>query len=365
MAMSDQRLSALLDALEREPWRYDFFHALRLIDARQPERPRLGTARRPVDEPVRLGQAPEMSFAPAALHAVSRSAPGGTARIEVRFFGLFGPNGPLPLHLTDYARERLLHHRDETLVRFADLFHHRLLLLFYRAWAQAQPTASLDRPGEDRFADFVGSLIGIGAPTLHGRDAVHDHAKLHASGWLARQVRSAEGLEALLSGWLRRPVQVRQFAGAWLALQPNERTTLGLRRAGRRNTTARLGQGAVLGATVWDRQHHFDLQVGPLDHPAFEALLPGGSALPGLVALVDQYVGAEFGWKLDLGLRRDEIRPVRPGRHGRLGWDSWLGERVAPPRPAGATAPLRLAPVDALRSLARRQHRNTLLHPTH
>ena len=145
-------------------------------------------------------------------------------------FGLFGPNGPLPLHLTEYARERQLHHGDQTLARFADLFHHRMLLLFYRAWAQAQPTVSLDRPRDDRFADFVGALIGIGSPALHARDAVHDHAKLHFAGLLTRQVRSAEGLEALLSGWLRRAVRVEQFAGAWLPLQDTERSRLGGRR---------------------------------------------------------------------------------------------------------------------------------------
>lgn len=361
--MSTKRLHALLESLEREPWRFDFFHALRLIDAQQSRRPRLGTARRPIDEPVRLGQAPDLSFAPAALHAVRQPAQGGAPRIEVRFFGLFGPNGPLPLHLTEYARERWLHHRDETLARFADVFHHRLLLLFYRAWAQAQPAANLDRPAEDRFAEFVGSLIGIGAASLRRRDAVPDHAKLHASGWLARQVRSAEGLEALLSGWLRRDVRVRQFAGAWLALSESERTTLGRRRAGRLNTSAQLGRGAVLGAMVWDRQHHFSIQVGPLDHPSFAALLPGGDALPGLVALVKQYVGDEFGWRLELGLSPDQIRPVRPGQHGRLGWDSWLGSDRPRLGRAAPVATLRLAPVDALRAFDRRQRRSSSVQP--
>jgi predicted component of type VI protein secretion system len=66
------------------------------------------------------------------------------------------------VHLTAYARERSLNQGDETFARFADMFHHRLLLLFYRAWAQAQPTVSLDRPAEDRFADYVGSFLGVG-----------------------------------------------------------------------------------------------------------------------------------------------------------------------------------------------------------
>ena len=290
-------------------------------------------------------------FVPATSATFERQS-ARPARLATYAFGLFGPHGPLPLHLTEYARERQLHHGDQTLARFADLFHHRMLLLFYRAWAQAQPTVSLDRPRDDRFADFVGALIGIGSPALHARDAVHDHAKLHFAGLLTRQVRSAEGLEALLSGWLRRAVRVEQFAGAWLPLQDTERSRLGGRRGRRTNAGAQLGVGAVLGAMVWDRQHHISLHIGPLDHDAFEALLPGGRTLPALVALVAQYLGDEFGWNLRLGLRSGQIQPVRPGRHGRLGWDSWLGTRALRREPL---VQLRLAPTEALRALARRQ----------
>jgi predicted component of type VI protein secretion system len=46
-----------------------------------------------------------MIFAPAEL-AAWWPASGRPARLLVYFFGLLGPNGPLPLHLTEYARER-------------------------------------------------------------------------------------------------------------------------------------------------------------------------------------------------------------------------------------------------------------------
>jgi type VI secretion system protein ImpH len=345
-----QAASATFAALGEAPWRFDFFQALRMFDAQHPDRPRLGTARRPLDEPLRLGQSPDLSFAPSALHAVWPATSKSPPRMEVRFFGLFGPNGPLPLHLTEYARERLLHHNDATFARFADLFHHRLLLLFYRAWAQAQPTVGLDRPGDDRFADLVGSLIGIGSPALRGRDAAPDHAKLFFSGVLSRQVRHADGLASLLSGYLRRPVRVEQFVGAWIPLPPSERTRIGRSIAGRPNASARVGAGAVLGQTVWDRQHNFRVHIGPLDQDSFASLLPDGSALPAVSALVEQYVGREFGWDLRLTLRTPEVEPTRPGRHGRLGWTTWLGK----PR-AGGPAELTVSPATALRAITRRR----------
>jgi type VI secretion system protein ImpH len=351
------RASETLRALGETPWRFDYFHALRLIDALHPHLPRLGTARRPVDEPVRLAQAPELSFAPASLHAVWPATHRTPPRIEVRFFGLFGPNGPLPLHMTEYARERQLHHNDATLTRFADLFHHRLLLLFYRAWAQAQPTVSLDRPAEDRFAERIGSLIGIGSPALRERDAAPDHAKLFFAGLLARQVRNADGLASLLSGYLRRPVRIEPYVGQWLPLPASDRTRIGRVVSGRPNPTARVGAGAVLGKMVWDRQHNFRIHIGPLDRATFESLLPGGSALPALSALVEQYVGKEFGWDLQLTLAREDAKPTQPGRQGQLGWTSWLGRL-----PGAKPAQLLLSPHAALRT-AQRRAMNTAPHP--
>ncbi|MFO1272936.1 MAG: type VI secretion system baseplate subunit TssG [Rubrivivax sp.] len=319
-----------LKAMAAEPHRWDFFQALRLIEALNPDKPRLGAARRPADEPVRLGQAADLSFAPAALSRVDLDDRSGKPRIEVRFFGLFGPNGPLPLHLTAYAREREIHHKDHTFARFADWFHHRLLLLFYRAWAQAQPTASLDRPADDHWADYVGSLVGAGGKAWRDRDAAPDHARLAFAGLLTRQVRNAEGLERLLGGYLGRPVRVESFVGRWMTLPAEERTRIGGRAAARRLSTAQLGSSVVLGRSVFDRQHHFRLHIGPLELAEFESLLPTGSALPALQALVRQYVGLEFGWDLRLEVDALELPPCQPGRRGRLGWTSWLG------RPRGA-----------------------------
>lgn len=343
-AAPDHRQAARAALLEMAaaPHRWDFYQALRLLEALHPDKPRFGLARRPVDEPVRLGQAPELTFAPAAISRVDPDDRGGKPRIEVRFFGLFGPNGPLPLHLTAYAHERALHRGDITFARFADWFHHRLLLLFYRAWAQAQPTASLDRPGEDRFADYVGSLLGIGGAPWRGRDAAPDHAPLAFSGLLARQVRNAEGLERLLSGFLGRPVRVEPFVGRWMTLPAAERTRIGRRVVSRRVSTAQLGASAVLGSAVFDRQHHFRLHIGPLDLATFESLLPVGTALPPLRALVERYLGFEFGWDLRLELAPAEVPRTQPGRRGRLGWTTWLGRP-----PAGHVPALNLVPASA------------------
>lgn len=316
------RSHALFQALHEAPWAHDFFHAVRRIECAHPDRPRIGCALRPADEPVRFGQAPSLAFAPAAIAGFAPPSGARCARLEVAFFGLLGPNGPLPLHLTEFARERLMHAGDPTFARFLDLFNHRFTALFYRAWAQAQPAVSLDRPDSDRFAAYVGSAIGLGTPAMAARDAVPDHAKLFVAGLLARQVRNAGGLEAILTGFFGVAARVEPFVGQWLALPASQRTRLGAHDAG-----AALGAGAVAGARVWDRQSRFRIRLGPLTLAQYEAFLPGGAALAQLVGWVRQYLHLELDWDVRLVLARDAVPETRPGRAGRLGWTAWLGRR--------------------------------------
>lgn len=310
-----------LEALEREPWAFDFFQALRRLEAMHRDKPRLGEALRPADEPVRLGQEPSLSFAPASLSAFEPGEPGTPARLLVRFVGLFGPNGALPLHLTEHALQRL-RQGDATFARFLDLFHHRYLSLFFRAWAQAQPTVSLDRPQDDRFSSYVGALIGVGLPAWRRRDAIPDFARLHWAGLLARQVRNAEGLRAILFGYFRVPIEIEQFAGHWMTLHETERTRLGMR-------GCVLAQDAVVGERVYDRQHKIRVRAGPLSLADYESFLPGGDRLRKLVDWMRFYLTFELTWDVQLILKRSEVPASRLGGAQRLGWSTWLGTRGA------------------------------------
>jgi type VI secretion system protein ImpH len=61
------RALALVQALQAEPHRFDLFQALRRLECAFRDRPRLGEALRPSDEPVRLGQEPSLAFAERAI----------------------------------------------------------------------------------------------------------------------------------------------------------------------------------------------------------------------------------------------------------------------------------------------------------
>jgi type VI secretion system protein ImpH len=315
--LGDAGGTAFLDALERAPGAFDFFQALRRIECQHPDKPRLGEAVRAHDEVIRLGQDPMLAFAPSTI-ASTLPAQGDTPRrLLVNFFGLLGPNGPLPLHLTEYARDRLRNADDPAMARFFDVFNHRMLLLLYRAWANGEPTVSRDRPASDRFATFVASLAGRGLPSLANRDAFPDGAKLFYVGHLARQTHNAEGLRAMIGDFFRMPVEIEEFIGNWLDLPADNRWALG------RAPQGRLGYSAVLGSRIWDCQHKFRVRLGPLNREQFDSMLPGGKGLPLLRALVRNYTGDELAWDLRLILDQRTENQLALGR-SRLGFSSWL-----------------------------------------
>jgi len=315
----------LYEALEAQPGRYDLFQAMRRIEAANPHLPRLGDALRPGDEPLRLAGEPALNFAPGAISRFERD-PARVPRLVQRVLGLFGPNGGLPIHLTEYARERVMHHGDRTFAAFADMLLHRFGLLFYRAWARANPLAGMDRPRDAPVVRQAGALIGLAEPSLRERDALGDYAKLHFAGRLARSVRDADGLEAWVRLRFGVAVQVQQFCGHWMPLERDERTWL------RRHGGQALGRGATLGASVWDVQHKFRIHIGPLDWEAFLRFLPGGRDLDALQALVRQYVDFEFVWDLQLVLRGPMVPAWGLGRQrevGQLGRTAWMNSPLA------------------------------------
>lgn len=317
---------ALYEALAAAPWSFDLFQALRRIEGVHPELPRFGMGVRPSEEPVRLSQEASMAFAPSTVSAFEEQDGGGPPRLEQRVFGLLGPNGPLPLHLTEYTRARLLHHDDPTLLRFMDLFHHRLGLFFYRAWAESRPTVQHDRPTQDRFARYVGSFAGYASPAMRSRDAVPDHAKLFFVGHLSRSAKNAEGLASILAGYFRLPARVDQFTLGWLELPVDQRTVLGPEE----RPSSILGQGIVVGRRVRDAQTRFRAVLGPMRLDRYEDFLPGAQSLDRLVDWVRNYVGYEFDWEVQLVLARDEVPSIQLGVQGRLGWTTWLGARPSP-----------------------------------
>lgn len=301
----------------------DFYQAMRLIETAHPHRPRIGASLRPRDDAVRFGQDPSLSFEPGAVRGFTPATAAARARLALNFIGLLGPNGPLPLHLTEYVRDRARNHADPTLIAFLDIFHHRMASLFYRARASADPAVSLDRPDSDRFADYVGSLFGAGTPALRGRDDIGDFAKLHFAGLMANARRPAAGLVTILRAYFKLPVELEQFVGHWMRIPADGQTRIGMHDRGNR-----LGASSVLGTRVWDRQHKFRLVIGPLDYADYQRMLPGGASLRRVADWVRSYAGLVLDWDVRVVLKQPDVPPLKLGAR-RLGWTTYLASGPA------------------------------------
>lgn len=308
----------VLRLLEDESWRFDFFQAVRLVENAWPQQPRVGESLLPRDDAVRFTQRPELVFYPTTLGAFKQGEAGRAPQLAVNFFGLLGPHGALPTHLTEYIRDRERNADDPTFARFLDLFQHRMVSLFYRAWANTQPAVSLERPGRDRFSMYVGTTFGLGETSLRERDTVPDFAKLHFAGLLAMPTRPAAGLKLILARFFRLPVEIEQWVGHWMPLPRESLTRLGS------GDGAALGVSTLLGARTWDAQHKFRIVFGPLSIADYERFLPGADSLVRLVDWVRNYVHDGLDWDVNLQLRQADVPRLKLGMHARLGYTSWL-----------------------------------------
>ena len=315
------RTVTVLNDFQHEPYKYDFYQFMRLIECMYPDKQRFGYSVKPSDDAIRIGQLPSMQFAPGALARFEMNAD-YPAVLKVFFFGLFGPNGPLPIHLTEFARHRMNIARDPTFAEFADLFHHRLLSLFYRAWADKEPTTQLDRPHNDRFSIYVGSLLGIAERSQQQRDGICDHTKFHFAAHLGCQTKHADGLIAVLRSYFQVPIAMEEFVGEWLTIPKD-----GLCCLNADQQTGQLGVSATIGLHSWQCIHKFRLIAGPLDLQQFESFLPNGKKITAFSDLVKNYIGFEFKWDLNLILKKNEVPAIRLGKYGWLGWNSWLSAR--------------------------------------
>ncbi len=301
--------------LSSEPWRFDILGVLRRLERENPDKPRLGEARTIADEFAVITQDPFLEFPASTLEGVE-TEPSGRVRLKARFLGMFGPQGALPLMTTEEAYV-WLRERDDAFARFVEVFQRRFLALFFRAWSDARPIAQNDRPKEDRFRAYIGSMIGIGAPSFRDADSVSDFAKMQYAGLLAPRVKSASRLRSFLSGLFEARVEIEEFVGSWLTFDADERSRLGA-------ANSQLGEDCMLGASMFSVSDKFRVRAYTRDIGHFESFLPGSPRAQEVADAIFLYIGEEFDWDLELAIPAGEITPVRLGKGAKLGWTSWM-----------------------------------------
>lgn len=321
-----------------DPWKHDFFQGVRAIECAAADQPRIGRSRTLANDPIRFGQLLSLAFASSTLakSQVENQAP----KLTVQFTGLTGPNGPLPLRLTEFIRNRLrgiydpdvigtaadsaaegggMAPRDATLAEFLDIFHHRMISLFYRAWAVAQKTVDFDREEDRSFAQWIASLFGSSLPELDGLDSIPTWQKLPFAGHLANQTRHASGLEGVLADAFSTKAEVISLTGHWVTIPEDQRCHLG-----RAPDLGTLGRSCVVGSRIWDRRMKFTVKLGPMPISHFEDFIPGGASHQQLHDWIAYYTRREFYWEAAIVLKKEEVPKIGLGLNGRLGYTTWL-----------------------------------------
>lgn len=331
----------LIERLRTEPFRFDFFQAVRILARLAPGRAPVGLDGPYAEEAVRFAQLVSLEFPASAIDwieglpdpsgAGEASGDGPPPTLTTAFMGLVGPMGVLPTVYTEELVGPLAKRRGPA-VEFFNLFHHRIVSLFYRAWEKYDLPTGWERsrapgadPADDAFAESLFHLVGLGPEPLRGRMAVEDDAFPYYAGPFAQQHRSAVMLERLLVDYFDRPCRVVSFVGRWLKLRPEEQTRLGAR-----GSFNRLGADAVAGRKVWDVQSKYRIRVGPLSFADFREFLPGGRAAARLMDLARFYDRGELDFDVQLVLRKEEVPACRIGRDpgaARLGRSAWLKRR--------------------------------------
>lgn len=352
---------AVEQQLYDQGYRFEFFQAVRLLGRLQSGRRPVG-GDRPQDEIARFHSYVSLSFPPSEIYDVKPpTAPGGPPHVWVAFLGLIGPSGALPRYYTELVLQRA-RRKDFALRDFLDLFNHRLISLFYRAWQKyhvlldyewAEVTlrqqhehggealrnfVTVLRPRHDRFSQCLLDLSGMGGAALRyaaadrhelrPRRAIADETLRFYAGLLAQRHRSALGLEQMLADYFETPVSVRQFKGQWLKLAPENQSCFA---ADGFDGNMQLGVNTVVGERVWDAQSKFRVRLGPLTYRQFQDFLPSGTAYQPLEHLTRLYAGAQFDFDVQAILLAAEVPPcvltADTERCVRLGWDTWVHSR--------------------------------------
>jgi type VI secretion system protein ImpH len=311
----------LLQLLKDAPYNVGFFQAVQLLERIYPDREPVGFFVPPSRELVRFSAYPRLSFPASEIQEILWPPDEAPPVMAVNFFGLTGPSGVMP-HLYTLTLIERRFAKDRRLEELLDIFHHRLISLYYRAWRKYRVSASF-HSSEHRVTGYLRDIVGIGTAGLMDRQEVADRSLLFFAGILALQPHSAIAFEHFLREYFGAPVEVQQFVGAWYDLPRDAQCEL----MDEDKASRQLGLGAVAGDQIFDHSSKARIRIGPLTLRRYRDFLPGNAAHAALRALARFWSGGQIDFDMQLVLDRDEVPECELGAGGErelpLGLCSW------------------------------------------
>jgi type VI secretion system protein ImpH len=305
------------------PEKFDFFQAVRILERLYPEKKPVARAVTPQEEVVRFRSNASLKYPPSQIHKIKEIDEEISGQkiqeLYVNFMGMLGISGAMPIHYTELAADRA-RYRDTSLWAFLDIFTHRSVSLFFRAWEKYRFPVQYER-GNDDFTAYLYDVAGLGTKGLRGRMDLADESLLPYSGLIAQKPHSSGSLQNIIADYFGIEAKVTQFSGQWLDLEEESLSRIG-------KSNHKLGFNTIVGTRVWDYQSKFRIQLGALKFIQFQAFLPNGTAYKPLHSIINFMVGQELDFDVQLKLKAKEvpgtILTTRAKRRPMLGWTSFL-----------------------------------------
>lgn len=331
----------VIDRLLSEPYRFDFFQAVRLLETWLRQN---GVAQGDVlADWLRFQNRLSLAFpasdiealAPVATGAVNSGAELQAAlragqlqhiNITPAFMGFLGSSGVLPLHYTQRVAAYEQQEKDPAARAFFDMFSTQSLGFFYQAWARHRPECMTDAEGGDGFLPLLLAIAGNGAQAAAGaaeldQPGIADEVLAFHAAQFSRRAVPACTIAGTLSEYFEVPFELQQLVGCWEDLPAADQAQVDVGNVG-------LASGVLLGARIYRRDTRARLRIGPLDRDQFERFLPGGAAARELEQMLGLFCGAGISFEVRLILHRREVGGARlaSNSQARLGLDAFVLE---------------------------------------
>lgn len=328
---------ALVTLLKTESFRVQFFEAVRLLRRLLPHRKPVGYFVPPGEEIVRFVAHPSLNFPASEIQSLDwPDDPEDPVTMMVNFMGLAAPNGVLPEPyvelIIERSQKRIGKDRngqdrfDNGFRDFLDIFNHRFISFFYRAWEKHHFFVPYEGRQADQLTPLLMSFIGLGTQGLLLRQVVADQTLAHYAGLLGQHPRSAQALRQILEDYFEVPVEIEQFVGHWVRLPLGDQT----RFDDTESIHVQLGFGAVAGDEIWDQQSIVRIKLGPLSLVQYLDFLPTpeGRAYPALKSLLRFYSNDQLDFQVQLVLKQEETPRLQltgeDDSNMMLGWITWI-----------------------------------------
>ncbi len=294
---------------------YSFFQALRVLE-------RILGKDDDLIPGLRIRSHLSLGFPGSGVESLHQTEQGGITLLT-NILTLYGSGSPLPTFYTEdlFPGEE----RDENPVRLLiDVVNQRLHSLLYSAWIRSKSLIRVVETEDSELSRRLFNLMGLDE-SRPIRGFKHPGLLLRYGGLFAMGVRSASGLETLLSDVLRVPVRIAQRVERKVPIPPDQRATLG--------ANVRLGVQASLGKKAADTGGGFRILIGPLSTEDYQRLVPGTEDHERLQSLTALYLSSPLAWDVELTMA-DHKKPqtvcLGHPRFSRLGLDTWMFSGTGP-----------------------------------